>query len=698
MDRLRGRLKLKGIKTLHSKLFRSIRVKLTLFFMVPVIFIIVLGIGAYVKSSDAIRETFTVSTISSIQKTSEYYALALHNVEDKALQIANDSATRDYYNGDYKNDKLEESKIYKGIRSNVTTMANSDRFIENITILTNYGQPINTFGVFDVTINPYDEYSATEEAALVDSKKKINLWTGYHSFLDGQLKIAQDKYAISLSRQFLGKFSEPIGYVITDISMSAITDAMSTLDLPENSKFAFVSPDGREITVDGPAAEPIFVNESIYSEISTLAENAGHSDISYRGEDMLFIWSRIGDTGAMVCALIPQAYLAGQADSIKTLTLILVLIACASAVGIGIYVAYGIGKAIKRMNIALAAASKGDLTVTVQTNRKDEFSILSDSINDMINNMKQLILKASQVGRTVVESTKNMTDNSELLLASSKNISAAISEIQQGNVQQAEDTEHCLKLTDDLADQINLVHDNSKAIETIASSTKNVVMDGIHEIDQLTMVTNANIRITNDTIRDIEELEKESKMITEIIAVINDIADQTNLLSLNASIEAARAGDAGRGFSVVAEEIRNLSTKSVSAAAEIEQIIKNISAKTSNTVKTVKQAEKTAKSTETRLNNVVKLFHDINLHVEDLTAKLGKIAAGIDELNRSKADTLEAIESISGVAEEVSATSEEVVASAEQQLGSVMRLNEFAKALDKDATDLDDTILLFKTE
>ena len=692
------RLNLKILKRLYYTLIRSIRVKLIIFFLVPVIFILILGITAYTESSDAIINTFTEATISSIKKTSEYYELVLHNVEDKALQFANDATARDYYTKKYAGDILEEGKMYKTIRSNATTMVNADRFMENITIITNYGQPVTSFGAFDADINPYEEFSALEEAKKLNNREIINLWSGYHTYVDEKLKITKDKYAISLSRLYLGANSKPIGYVITDITMDSITSVLNTLELPEDSSIAFISPDGREITPNGDVLEPLFVNEDFYKEALISTEPTGHKEVDYNGKPMLFIYSKIGDTNAIVCALIPESHLVGKAASIKGLTVFWVLIACIAAVGIGVYVAYGIGKTIKAMMKTLKAASNGNLTVTVHTRRKDEFGVLSDSINQMIGNMKGLIIKASEVGRNVIESSKNVSENSELFLISSKGISSAISEIQQGNELQAEDTEHCLKLTDELAQHINLVAENSKLIEEIASNTKNVVKDGISEIDRLNIATNDSIKATKQTIQEMEELEKESKSITDIISVINDIAEQTNLLSLNASIEAARAGDAGRGFAVVASEIRNLSQKTVTAATEIESIIRKISAKTHSTVLTVKEAEGVSKSTEARLNNVVNLFHNINLHVDDLAAKLESISSGIDEINHSKADTLTAIESISAVAEETSAASEEVDATAQEQLESVSRLNDSAKALNKDAEELEAAIMTFKTK
>lgn len=679
-----------------AKILGSIRIKLIVCFLVPVFFIIVLGVSAYKSSSKAITKTFTDATITSVEKTGEYYDLILKNIEDKAVSLSVDTQIRDYYAGKYSNDVIEDGKAYKAVRSQVATMANSDRFIDNIFLISSTGKPINSFGTFDNENDTYKNFSETPEAELIDTNENTNLWTGYHSFVDEHLDIAKNKYAITLSRQLLNASGKPIGYLYIDVSMNVITDSMKTLDLPNNSYIAFVAQDGREITRDGEVAEPIFTSLKEFQNIQNNEKTSEHHTVTYKGKKHEFIYTMVGDTGAYVCVMIPSSYLLEQSNSIKALTFILVAVATIIAAAIGVFIAYGFGKAIADMINTLSKASNGDLTAKVEHIRKDEFGILSNSINSMISSLKEVINKATKVGQTVVNSTRNVSDNTKHLLISSKNISVAISEIQQGNVQQAEDSEQCMRITDELANQINMVHENSIAIEEIAVTTKSVVRDGINEMDKLTYVTNENIRVTDNTIMNIEELERESMVITDIITVINDIAAQTNLLSLNASIEAARAGDAGRGFSVVADEIRNLSSRSLNAAQEIEQIIKGIIKMTHTAVNTVKQSESISKSTEERLNNVIQLFNNISIHVDDLAGRLENITDVVGVINSSKADTLVSIQNISAVAEEISAASEEVDATAQQQLEVVAILNEATKALNKDATELENTIELFK--
>lgn len=686
------------LSKLSENIFGKIRVKLTLFFLVPVLFIIILGYMAYTSSSKAIINNFTDATITSFDKTSAYFGLIMQNIEDKALQIATDNQIRQYYAGKFSGDVLEESNVLKAISSNLANSKNFDKYIENIYVFANDKKPISTSTAFDFDANPYAGFMETEEAALINSKEKINYWSGYHRFIDTELDIKPDTYAISLSRQMINENGKAIGFVITDLSMNVITDALATLDLPESSTYAYISPDGREISLSKNTEGNLFVDYSFYKEAIASEDKSGHDYYDYNGKNHLFIYSKIGETGAIICTMIPKSYLTGQAQMIKTMTALLVMIATIVAVFIGVLVASDIGRQIKKMIKALTTAAKGDLTVEVVSSRRDEFGILADNINIMINSMNNLIIKASEVGASVINSTRDVTQNSEILLISSQNISSAITEIQQGNTQQAEDGENCLKITDMLAQQIDIVHENSSAIEDIANRTKQVVVDGISEVNELNHAASASIGITNQTIADIEELERESKAITEIIGVINEIAGQTNLLSLNASIEASRAGEAGRGFSVVANEIRNLSNRSVSAAKEIEEIITAIISKTQNTAKTVKKAGAISKTTEERLGNVVNLFNNINVSFDELVTKLDKIADGIEEINQSKNGTMSAIESISAVAEQTSAASEEVDATAIQQLELVTKLNESTKHLEQDANDLEASIKIFRTK
>ncbi|SHO48625.1 methyl-accepting chemotaxis protein [Anaerocolumna xylanovorans] len=674
----------------------SIRLKLTMYFLVPILFILILGITAYLNASKSLIQIFTQANIASFNSMSDYYKVILSNIEDKATQLNNNSDAARLYSGHFTSDVIKELEIYKNVSGTVKKTAITDRYIGTISLLTKYGNSITSKSHFGANQKPYEEFAASEDGIQIDKSDKVSLWSGYHNYIDGALKIDKSDYAFSLTTKFVNDSFKQIGYIIIDVKMNIITDALKSLNLPPNSMVAFISPDGREITPDGKTKEFQFADKSYYKEAITAEKSQGNSYIEFNKSKYLFIYSKVGETGALLCALIPSASLTDKADSIKALTIIIVLIASSIALVMGVLVARGISREIKNIIKKLTLAAEGDLTVNIQTKRKDEFQVLSKSINNMVKNMRVLIMKASEVGNSVIQSADYVNQNSELLLTSSKDISYAITEIQEGISLQAGDTEQCLKQTNELTDKINTVHQNTYAIEEIANATKIEVKDGIEKVDQLNKATRANMIIINETIQEIEELDKESQTITEIVDVMNSIAEQTNLLSLNASIEAARAGIHGRGFSVVADEIGKLAKGSMDASNEIKEIIDNIKKKTARTVVTVKQTETISRTSEESLTNVVALFNNINGHVDNLSVKLDKIMGSISNMEKAKVDTLNSMESISAIAEETSAASEEVDATTQQQLEAVTKLNEAVKILQNNAADLKISIQSFK--
>jgi len=314
----------------------------------------------------------------------------------------------------------------------------------------------------------------------------------------------------------------------------------------------------------------------------------------------------------------------------------------------------------------------------------------------MVDNMRKLIFETKNISQTVAGSAQDVSGTSEMLLEATKSISKAVSDIDQGINDQAKEAEQCFIQMNDLADQISEVHNNTEEIAQIAEETKSVVDEGIVTVDNLKQSAKNTTEITHVVIQDIQNLEAKSKSITSIIATIDDIASQTNLLSLNASIEAARAGDAGRGFAVVADEIRKLAEQSATAAGEIGKIIAQIQTQTHATVNNAMKAEETVNSQENAIEATIRAFGTVNDQVERLTENLMKISDGIGVIEQKKELTLSSIESISAASEETAAAATELGATADEQLRVVEALNRAAEGLGADSRNLEENVEIFK--
>ncbi len=676
----------KNIKKISR--IRGIQSKLIGAFLLPVCLFIVVGIITYSKSEEGLKENAESLTYTSVDMLKEYFDLGFESIELTSTRIAVNSDINSHFGGMY------DSKYEVSAKGAIVNEAVADKYIQSIIAFSkNQGNSISNTGVVKKK-DLYNAFINSETGKYVqDNLEKNMCWISRHPEIDELMDYEADSYALALVREIFDSGNKPVGYMIIDVKQSFIQDILDNAKVGDKSIKGFITSDGNEV-ISGKDGFT-FSDKDFYKKIVD-KEKGGYKYVTYKGESYLFLYDKVATGDGIVCAMVPKNVIVEKANDIKVYTIVTIIACCIIAFIVGSLLAMGIAKAINKINDVMKQTAEGDLTGTIVMKRKDEFKLLSGNIGNMISSIKQLIIKMTGVSEQVQQSASQVNDNSEVLYKATKDITEAIGYIEAGLIQQSEDTENCLHQMSDLADKITVVYESTNEIERIAGQTQNTVDDGMVIVSELGDRVKDTTRITKDIISDISELEKESKAINIIIATINEIAEETNLLSLNASIEAARAGEAGKGFAVVSDEIRKLAEQSSEAGTQIGEIINRIQSRMGKTIETAQKADDIVTYQAEALGTTVNVFQDIKGHVTTLANDLDTISVSVKGIEVAKNDTLEAISSISSTSNETEAASTELGRNAEKQMQAVEVLYGAVKQLKNNSTELDESISIFK--
>lgn len=672
----------------------SIRGKLVISYMIPVALIILLGTISYKQAADTIIKNYEISMENTIKKTAEYYDLMMNTIATNVDQIAIDNSLRSYYRGGYKDEPLQEKKAFQEIKKSVFMNAFSSDFVSGIYTFADYGNPCISY--LDVKKLDYAAYKGTEEGQQMAVAKDNVVFSGYHNDLDAMTGYTSEDYAFSLKRNITNQSAAPVGIIVLDISMEAARDPLLKLELEEGSICGLVSADGKEITNwDGERSLP-FPEMVVYKDFLASGEESAAMYKDYGGKPYLCLFSKVGETGFNVCCIIPKEQITEKLKGIQTATLLIVILALVISICTSAFISMGINTSIRKLSKVMKAVAEGDLTAKVHMKGKDEFKKLGDHTEHMLTNTKELIQKAGLVSEEVLGSVSDVSDTSDQMNKTTDHISEAISKVNEGVYRQNGEVENCLAKMDELAEQIVQVNEETDGAIRRAGKSKEMMEKGIAAIDVLDEKASETAKVTGQVIEKIEALAEETKAITEIIGTIREIASRTNLLSLNARIEASRVGSAGSGFAVVAEEVRKLSEESMKSAEHIGEIVSRIESETRDTVVVAKESEKIVEQQESAMDETIAAFQEMSESVNGLARKIEKIAGNMHNMENSKNMTMNAVANISEVSKETLLSTNQMKDAVEVQISAVKELNDATDQLEDGAQKLIDAISKFK--
>ncbi len=369
------------------------------------------------------------------------------------------------------------------------------------------------------------------------------------------------------------------------------------------------------------------------------------------------------------------------------------------------------------LRAAITSMADGDLTQTVtpvgvkvERITGDELGRVAEALNTIVDAQTETVASYEASRQSLVDILTDVDRTAGLLSTSSEEMATtseeagrAVGEIAQAVSEMAHGAERQVQSVDGA--RLNVEHLSSSARESAdtaaaareeATEAERVAQEGAASIGHASEVMQAVTGASQQASEAIQRLGEKSAQIGSIVQTITAIADQTNLLALNAAIEAARAGEQGRGFAVVADEVRQLAEESQEAAASIAGLISEIQGETDQAVAVVRSGAEQTVEGATTVRDAQAAFEQIATQVHGMNDRIGQLAAAATDIATASTAINDEVTGVASIAEEASASSEEVSASTEQTSASAQQIAASAQQLASTATELNDLVRRFR--
>ncbi|WP_352420161.1 methyl-accepting chemotaxis protein [Proteiniborus sp.] len=446
------------------------------------------------------------------------------------------------------------------------------------------------------------------------------------------------------------------------------------------------------------------VNDGQYSNIvdEITSKDSGVIDTNFGKESKIMTFSKLHGDKVVVLTVPKNEILK---DMYATVYIIIGVIILATI--LATIISFVLGKRISGPIVLatdiLNTSANLDLTDIEETNkiknilsRKDEIGSIFRATAILREEMRKVIRSIEETTANIVDNTNNLTVATQETSLSINEVAKTVEELAKAAMEQAEDAETGSMKLEKLASEIKIAVENGEIVVDSSLKAQKIGEEGTKAMNDMVEKFDITSNSTIIVAKNVNSLLDKSQSIGSILNTIMDISEQTNLLALNAAIEAARAGEAGRGFSVVAEEIRKLSEQTGHATRNIEDILNSIQSEVEATKENMDVSEKALKDADKTLDESIKAFEEIISSIMTSIKAIEKLGEGLDAVDSEKEDAVLAIQSISSITEETAASTEELSASMEEQAATMETISNSTDNLARTIEKLNELVNRFK--
>lgn len=678
---------------------KSVGVKLFLIFLCSIVVVVLLlGVISYDKAKNTIKANVSEANRQTIVQTSEKLDIMLNLYEKLALQIFFDPQVQEKLTA-LRNSATpyDQFVAIDAIEKKLVTQTTSDKMIVGISIIPEDTKfPVMSGGASKLLKeDPRDaEWFKNLQTKVKDYKPvfREDFKNPYYWFPASAAE--KGNTSIALMRTLKNTADAANYTVLFELNNTLFEDSFKSVSLGDGSRIQLVSGDGTVVASNVPEEDAQVSKFTFIAGSKT--DNASREEKDPKGNSVLAVFNPLQKADWKLAGTVPLKQLVEPAKPILQTTFIAAGAAALLAALLGFWMVRMIARPLARLKDLMIEGAKGDLRVRTEYVSRDEIGQLSASFNEMMGRITELVSQTNETAKDVLETAGELAGASRKTASSAKEIAVATEEIAGGAGSLALEAERGNELTDLITRQMNAVIAANHEMDGAAREVGESSVKGVTQLEELFGKTGRTGEEIQALAVKMDHLKSTASSVMKVLDVMKNITQQTNILSLNATIEAARAGEAGRGFMVVADEIRGLADQSKKSIALVAEITDNIMNEMNATLAVLDNVKPQFESQMSSVKNTSELFVSVQNQMENFIESLGLVTESIGSLSQSQTVLSESMSNVSAVAEQSSATSEEVASLSNEQQSISDQLVALSTKLESVSGQLKDKLSLFK--